>query len=85
MTAIGGIVAIIAALVMLVGGIMWIIEMFKTSVVWGVCGILVPFASLVWLFMNWEAGKKPFLISLGGGLLYGLSIGLIAAGGGFGH
>ena len=57
---------IIGAIIGLVGGVMLLIEAFKASLVWGLCYVFVPFAALVFVAMNWQVAKKPFLTNLAG-------------------
>jgi hypothetical protein len=37
---------------------------FRTSLLWGMAYIFIPFAGLPFMFLHWDCGKKPFLISL---------------------
>lgn len=53
----------------LVGSVWLLIEEFKTSIVWGLGCIFVPFVSLIWLVMHFDRGATPFFISLGGSLV----------------
>ena len=50
----------------LVGGIWIVVLAFKKSVLWGIGALIVPFVSLVFVFMNWQESKKPFLIQIAG-------------------
>jgi len=69
-------ILIIGLVIILVGGIMFLIEAFKENILWGFgCLILSP-VSLVFLFMHWDVSKKPFFIQLAG-------LGIVFAGGGF--
>jgi len=54
----------IALLVALVSGIWLLVVAFKTSVWWGLGSLFIPFVSLIFVIMNWQAAKKPFLINL---------------------
>lgn len=54
----------IGGLTMLVSGIWLMILAFKKHILWGLAYIFVPFASLVFVCMNWDRAGKPFLISL---------------------
>ena len=56
----------IGYIIMLVGSIWVLVIAFQESVLWGVCALLIPFAILVFVVMNWEKAGKPFLISLAG-------------------
>ena len=66
MEALAGILSMVGALAGLVGGVMILVAAFKKSVGWGIASLLIPFAALVFVFMNWAAAKRGFLISLGG-------------------
>ena len=66
----------LAAVLMLVGGvllligcIMFIINAFKVSVVWGLGVILLAPVGLVFLFKNWRENKTSFLLQLAGLIL----------------
>ena len=52
-----------------VGGIWLLVVTFKTSVWWGLGSLFIPFVSLIFVIMNWQATKKPFLIQLAGVVL----------------
>jgi hypothetical protein len=54
----------IGCLISIVAGIWFLVVAFKTSILWGLGCLIVPFVSLIFLFMHWEAAKKPFLWSL---------------------
>ncbi len=64
----GQIIFLLGDLVALVGGVMLLIEAFKKSVLWGILSLCVPFAGLVFVFLNWsnEKVRKAFFIILGG-------------------
>lgn len=67
MSMIFGLVALVGWLISVVFSILLLVRIFKVSgPLWGLGSIFVPFVSLVWLVMNWEEGKDPFLKSLGG-------------------
>ena len=54
LTFVGGIGALIFTIQIL-------ILAFKTSLAWGLCSLLIPFAILVYVAKNWPACKTPFL------------------------
>lgn len=56
-----------------VGGIWLLVVAFKESVWWGLGSLLLPFVSLIFVIMHWQVSKKPFLISLVGGVLLGIA------------
>jgi hypothetical protein len=64
MAILGTILVGLAALAMLVFAVQILIMAFKTSVVWGLVSLLIPFGILVYVFKNWQQTKKPFLYSL---------------------
>ena len=66
MAAIGMIISVIGCLIAFVGSIMVIIEAFKTSVVWGICYLFVPFAALVFWIKYWDVSKRGVLLIIGG-------------------
>jgi hypothetical protein len=49
-----------------VGGIWSIVVAFKRSIVWGLCYLFVPCASLVFLFVAWAEVRRAFLIQIAG-------------------
>jgi len=60
------IVAVIGILIFVIGGILFLIESFKESVLWGIACLLIPPLVLVFTVMHWDVAKKPFLIQLAG-------------------
>ncbi|MBN1807512.1 MAG: hypothetical protein JW909_00475 [Planctomycetes bacterium] len=70
MTAVGGLLIIAGAIVMLVGWIMILIKAFKASVGWGIASLLVGIVALVFAIMNWQDCKKAFLIWVVGFVVY---------------
>ena len=68
MAMLGMILMLVGAVIGIVGGVMLLIEAFKVSILWFI-GMFIPFVGLVFVVMYWEQAKKPFLISLGGGIL----------------
>ncbi len=51
---------------LLIGCIMFIVNAFKVSVVWGLGVILLAPIGLVFLFKNWRENKTSFLLQLAG-------------------
>lgn len=56
-------------------GIMILITAFQKHILWGLAYLFLPFASLIFVVMNWDRASKPFLL--------GLLSGAIAIGGVF--
>jgi hypothetical protein len=51
-------------LVAFIGGILFVIAAFRTSIPWGLAVLFIPFAGLVFLFKYWPMAKRPFSIQL---------------------
>lgn len=45
-------------------GIQLIILAFRTSILWGLGYLFVPFVSLIFIAMHWDEAKTPFLRGL---------------------
>jgi hypothetical protein len=50
----------------LVGGIMMLVAAFRTSVLWGLCCLLLPIVCLFFLFAHWSEAKSGFFVQLVG-------------------
>ncbi|HTU68378.1 MAG TPA: hypothetical protein VMF52_20715 [Steroidobacteraceae bacterium] len=57
---------ILGGILAVVGGIWLLVVTFQTSVLWGIGSLLIPLVSLIFVAMNWQTTKKPFLIQLAG-------------------
>lgn len=62
----------VGGLGLLVCGIWLLIIAFQKHILWGLAYLFIPFASLVFVCMNWNRTAAPFLISL---LATGLYVG----------
>jgi len=60
------IIQIIGLCIFFLGGIMYLIASFKTSLLWGFGCLLITPVTLFYLFFHWDDAKKPFLIQIGG-------------------
>ena len=78
MAAIGMILAFGGWAASLIGGIAILVVAFKESVGQGVLNLLIPFYALYYVITRWEACKKGFLLSVGGGVV--AALGAIVAG-----
>nr|WP_319548742.1 excalibur calcium-binding domain-containing protein [Desulfogranum marinum] len=47
-----------------IGGIWYIIETFRTGIVWGLSCLFLPLVSLIFLFVHWKVAARPFLVSM---------------------
>ena len=61
---------IVGGIIMFVGGIWMLIEQFKSGILWFLACLFIPFVSIIWLVMHWEAGAPPFFLSIGGFVLF---------------
>ena len=59
----------LGGLITLLGAIWLLVVAFKKSVWWGLGSLLIPFVSLVFVILNWQDSKKPFLIQVVGVVL----------------
>ena len=64
----------LGVIISLVGGIWILINAFKTSILWGLGSLFIPFVSLIFAIMHWEQNKKPFLICVAGFVVLVLSV-----------
>ncbi len=60
------ILGVIGILIFVIGGILFLIESFKESILWGIACLLINPVVLVFTVMHWDVAKKPFLIQLAG-------------------
>ncbi len=74
-----GILLIVAGgLVMIVGGLWFLVVTFEEGVGWGLACMFIPFVSLIFLILHWDRAGKPFLVQLAGAVP--LFIGLVLSG-----
>ena len=50
--------------VFLIGSIEYLITTFRVGILWGLCCILLPFVSFVFLIVHWKVAAKPFFVSM---------------------
>jgi uncharacterized membrane protein len=67
METIGWLVQGLGLIVSIIAGLWFLVETFKSGVLWFIGCLLFGPVGLVWLVMHWEDGKAPFFLSLGGG------------------
>lgn len=60
-------------ILMLVGGLFFLIAAFRESVLWGLAVLFLPFVSLIFLILHWSRAKDSFFLQL-----YGVGLVLIA-------
>jgi hypothetical protein len=59
----------LGGLITLIGAIWLLVVAFKKSIWWGLGSLLIPFVSLIFVILNWQDSKKPFLIQVAGVVL----------------
>ncbi len=64
MATLGTIIMLIGAIGALVFWIQILIVAFKTHIGWGLGSLFIPFVGLVFVIMNWQETKTPFLRGL---------------------
>lgn len=47
-----------------IGSIGYLIATFRVGISWGLCCMLLPFVSFIFLFVHWKVAAKPFLVSM---------------------
>lgn len=62
----------------LVGGLWIVVNAFRTSVLWGIGSLLIPFVSLVFALMNFAENKVPLLLCVVGMVLIFMGYGAMA-------
>jgi len=60
------VLVLVGGVLLLIGCIMFIINAFKVSVVWGLGVILLAPIGLVFLLKNWRENRTSFLVQLAG-------------------
>lgn len=55
----GSIIALIGTVLMVVGGIWFLVRVFRDSILWGILCLITGVASLIYLILNWQVAKKP--------------------------
>jgi hypothetical protein len=54
----------LALLIAVVSSLWMTVNAFRASVLWGLAFIFVPFASVVFLFRQWELARRPFYLGI---------------------
>ncbi len=62
----GGIAVWAGLILMLIGGLFFIIAAFRESIFWGLGVLFLPFVSLIFLILAWPRAKGPFFLQLYG-------------------
>ncbi len=51
---------------LVIGGIWFVIAAFREGILWGLGVLFVPFVSLIFLVLGWPEAKRPFFLQLVG-------------------
>ncbi|HEU0036975.1 MAG TPA: hypothetical protein VFQ53_40470 [Kofleriaceae bacterium] len=66
MQTLGACVMWLGLVLILLGGLFFVIAAFRESILWGLGVLFVPFVSLVFLVLNWSRAKNSFFLQLYG-------------------
>jgi membrane protein CcdC involved in cytochrome C biogenesis len=66
MQTLGMVAIIIGYVVCLAGGIWFLVEAFRESILWGLGCLLLGPVSIVFLILHWDVAKRPFFLQLKG-------------------
>lgn len=62
-----GVIAVwLGLILMVVGGILFIVAAFREGILWGIGVLVLPIINLIFLILNWQRAKGPFFIQLYG-------------------
>jgi FtsH-binding integral membrane protein len=53
-----------ALVLMLIGGIWFLVAAFSESILWGLACLFIPLVQLFFLIVHWNSAKKPFGLQL---------------------
>jgi hypothetical protein len=53
-------------IIFLIGSFGYLIATFRTSIIWGLSCLFLPFVSFIFLFVHWKKASKPFFTSMTG-------------------
>lgn len=59
----------VGAIVSIIGAVVYLITAFNVNILWGLGCFFVPGVSLLFLILNWEVAKRPFILSVIGSAL----------------
>jgi hypothetical protein len=60
-------------ILMLVGGLLFLVAAFRESILWGLGVLFLPFVSLIFLVLHWSRAKDSFFLQL-----YGIALVVLA-------
>ncbi len=54
----------VGAIVSIIGSLLFLVTAFNVNLLWGLGCFFVPGVSLIFLILNWNVAKRPFILSL---------------------
>jgi hypothetical protein len=66
----GGGVAMLGIVLLVVGGLMLLWAAFSESIVWGLACLVIPFVSILFVVTHWQAAKRGFLVHILGWVVF---------------
>lgn len=73
LATIGVIAMWLGIVLLLVGGLFFLVAAFRESILWGLAVMFLPVVPLIFLIVHWHRAKGPFFLQL-----YGLGFVLLA-------
>jgi len=61
MTFLSEILLLAGAAIGVYAGMLLLVRAFKTSLVWGLVSTLVPLGNIIFMFVHWSKGRRPFI------------------------
>ncbi len=62
----GTAIILLGVIICLIGGLLFLVAAFRTSIWWGLACLFLPIVSLFFLIVHWSEAKKPFFLQLAG-------------------
>ena len=66
LSTIASLFAVVGLVLLVIGGLAFLIAAFQESLLWGLAVLFLPLASLVFLVTNWGRAKGAFVLQLYG-------------------
>jgi hypothetical protein len=66
LSIIATILVLVGLVLVLLGGLTFLVATFRESVLWGIACLVLPLASLAFLILHWQKAKDPFFLQLYG-------------------
>src|SRR6516164_6290437 len=66
LTVVVGVIFFAGFVMALIGAVRFLISAFRTSILWGLGCLFLPFCTLIYLIVHWEDAKSGFFLYLKG-------------------